>query len=158
MKKVARNYYNRCLYYYIGLITAVLVLDRISKALILQTHAKIITSWLAFEPSLNRGFSWSLLASEHTGTFLVVSSCVLLFFLLFNGYTFYRIRHNLPVWGEALIIGGALSNLIDRLVYHGVVDFIVLSWKSWAWPSFNIADAAICLGALIMLIQTLREK
>ena len=51
----------------------------------------------------------------------------------------------------ALIIGGALGNLIDRLVYGHVIDFIDVYYKTWHWPTFNIADSAIFLGAALLL-------
>jgi signal peptidase II len=57
----------------------------------------------------------------------------------------------------ALILGGALGNVIDRL-YHGfVVDFIHAHWGSAYFPAFNIADSAITIGALLMLIDAFRE-
>jgi len=51
----------------------------------------------------------------------------------------------------ALIIGGALGNLIDRLVYGHVIDFIDVYYRTWHWPTFNIADSAITLGAGLLL-------
>jgi signal peptidase II len=53
----------------------------------------------------------------------------------------------------ALIIGGALGNLIDRLVYGHVIDFIDVYYKTWHWPTFNIADSAITLGAGLLLLD-----
>jgi signal peptidase II len=53
----------------------------------------------------------------------------------------------------ALIIGGALGNLIDRLVYGHVIDFIDVYYKTWHWPTFNIADSAIFLGAALLLLD-----
>ena len=53
----------------------------------------------------------------------------------------------------ALIIGGAIGNLIDRLVYGHVIDFIDVYYKTWHWPTFNIADSAITLGAGLLLLD-----
>jgi signal peptidase II len=53
----------------------------------------------------------------------------------------------------ALIIGGALGNLIDRLVYGHVIDFIDVYYKTWHWPTFNIADSAITVGAGLLLLD-----
>lgn len=55
----------------------------------------------------------------------------------------------------ALILGGALGNLIDRVVYGYVIDFIDIYYHSWHWPSFNIADSAITIGVTILLIDAL---
>lgn len=58
----------------------------------------------------------------------------------------------------ALILGGALGNLYDRLTLGYVVDFISLHYQQHRWPSFNIADSAICVGAVMLLIDLWRSK
>ncbi len=60
--------------------------------------------------------------------------------------------------GFALILGGALGNLMDRIVYGHVIDFISLYYKEWAWPAFNLADSAICCGVTLLLITILRSS
>lgn len=57
--------------------------------------------------------------------------------------------------GLALILGGALGNLIDRLVYGHVVDFIDFYYGSWHWPAFNVADSAITVGAATLIWEGL---
>lgn len=57
-------------------------------------------------------------------------------------------RTALPV---ALIIGGALGNLIDRLAHGRVTDFIEVYWHAWSWPTFNVADSAITVGAVLLI-------
>jgi signal peptidase II len=57
--------------------------------------------------------------------------------------------------GLALILGGALGNLIDRLVYGHVVDFIDFYYGSWHWPAFNVADSAITVGAGALIWESL---
>ncbi len=51
----------------------------------------------------------------------------------------------------SLVLGGALGNLIDRLCYGHVIDFIVLYYQYWAWPAFNVADSAISLGMILWI-------
>ena len=58
----------------------------------------------------------------------------------------------------ALIIGGALGNLWDRLLQGYVVDFIQVHYRHWYWPAFNIADSAISVGAVMLIIDSLRRK
>ena len=58
----------------------------------------------------------------------------------------------------AMILGGAIGNLIDRVWYGYVVDFIQVYWKTSYFPSFNIADAAITCGTIVLLVLTLFEK
>ncbi|SDK12401.1 MULTISPECIES: signal peptidase II [Ferrimonas] len=57
----------------------------------------------------------------------------------------------------ALIIGGAIGNVIDRLAYGYVVDFIDFYVGAWHWPAFNIADSAICVGAVLMILDSLLD-
>ncbi|MGA1254338.1 MAG: signal peptidase II [Burkholderiaceae bacterium] len=55
----------------------------------------------------------------------------------------------------ALIIGGAIGNLIDRLVFGEVIDFLDFFWNQWHWPAFNLADSAITVGAIVMILDEL---
>ena len=53
----------------------------------------------------------------------------------------------------ALVLGGAVGNLIDRLAYGYVIDFLDVYYQSWHWPAFNVADMAISLGVFLMLLE-----
>lgn len=57
--------------------------------------------------------------------------------------------------GLALVLGGALGNLLDRLLYGHVIDFIQWYYKSFYWPTFNIADSAISVGATVLILHSL---
>ncbi len=57
--------------------------------------------------------------------------------------------------GLALVLGGAIGNLIDRLNYGYVVDFLLFYYKDWSWPAFNIADSAIVVGVTLIIIDSL---
>ncbi|MCE1782464.1 signal peptidase II, partial [Enterobacter hormaechei] len=63
-------------------------------------------------------------------------------------------RQKLRNIAYALVIGGALGNLFDRLVHGFVVDFIDFYVGEWHWPTFNIADSAICIGAALIIIES----
>jgi signal peptidase II len=58
----------------------------------------------------------------------------------------------------ALVLGGALGNVIDRVVLGHVVDFLYFHYKSFAWPAFNVADSAISVGAALLIWDSLRGK
>ena len=58
-------------------------------------------------------------------------------------------------WALALILGGALGNVIDRLMHGYVVDFIQVHWAGKAFPSFNVADSAITVGAVLLILDEL---
>lgn len=60
--------------------------------------------------------------------------------------------------GLASVLGGAIGNLIDRILYHEVTDFLDFYYGSYHWPAFNVADIAICVGAFAMIISLYRNK
>ncbi len=57
----------------------------------------------------------------------------------------------------SLILGGAIGNVLDRLLYGAVVDFIDVHYDGWHWPAFNIADSAISIGATLIVINEIRR-
>lgn len=66
-----------------------------------------------------------------------------------------RRAHGSFILGLALILGGAVGNLIDRVVLGEVIDFIDLYWRDLHWPAFNVADSAITVGVILLLIHLL---
>ena len=60
--------------------------------------------------------------------------------------------------GYALVLGGALGNVVDRLYLGVVVDFIDIYYGRFHWPAFNVADSAICAGALLLVVHALRDR
>lgn len=81
---------------------------------------------------------------------LVVSAALLVWL-----YRLPRVSRWLPV-ALVLILGGALGNLYDRLMYGYVIDFIQIYYQQWYWPAFNLADCAITAGAVMLIIDALR--
>ena len=86
--------------------------------------------------------------------------------LYFNGsYQYGEVRpvidarqSTLMNLAAALIIGGARGNLVDRVIHGHVIDFIQVYWRTFYWPAFNIADSAICVGAVLMVIDGFRKE
>ena len=78
------------------------------------------------------------------------------------GYIVWLLRKNqtdkLISCALSLILGGALGNVLDRIMYGAVVDFIDLHYGKWHWPAFNLADSAICLGAALIIFGELRKS
>ena len=66
-----------------------------------------------------------------------------------------RSEHAVMAIGLGLVIGGALGNVIDRLRYGAVVDFLDFHLAGWHWPAFNLADAGICVGAGLIVVDGL---
>ncbi|MFQ3197103.1 MAG: signal peptidase II [Paraglaciecola sp.] len=63
----------------------------------------------------------------------------------------------LPV-AFSLILGGALGNVYDRMIHGYVIDFLVFYYQDWVWPAFNVADSAICLGAMLLIVDMFTSK
>lgn len=114
-----------------------------------------ITPFMDIVLAWNRGISYGLF-QQHTDLgrwLLVVISFVAVAWL---GRWLWRATDRLTVVSLALIIGGALGNGVDRVVYGAVVDFVHLYYRSFSWYIFNIADAAIVVGVLGLLYESLR--
>jgi signal peptidase II len=79
--------------------------------------------------------------------------------LLAIAYYFVRLPPSarLPRVALALVLGGALGNLVDRIRLGYVVDFIHVYWRQHAWPDFNVADSAITVGVVLLILDILRE-
>ncbi|MFK5950567.1 MAG: signal peptidase II [Methylococcales bacterium] len=68
----------------------------------------------------------------------------------------YRLKEHQTLLAIALslVLGGAIGNLIDRVVYGYVIDFLDVYYQTWHWPAFNIADSAICVGVFLMVLES----
>ena len=144
--------------WYLLAFSVVIILDRFTKSWMVQSPGPhCVNNIVSFCLSVNRGVAWSLFSSESTFVFVHVSLLIALFIGVLSVYTIIRYLNHYSVMGEVLVLAGALSNMLDRFLYSGVIDFIVFSINGWAWPTFNIADSAIVLGVLIMFIQGYRE-
>jgi len=104
----------------------------------------------------NRGVSFGMLADLGG---LQRWPLVILSLAIAAGLVLWLARQ--PVSGEtasksalALVIGGAMGNAVDRMAYGHVTDFILLHWEGWAWPTFNLADVTISLGAILLIAST----
>ncbi len=129
----------------LSIFTTIVVLDLITKQL---------TLWRCPESvAINRGISWSLINPASTSGFVAISSVVALFTAFFIWYTWTRYQQHHSIFAEVLICGGAFSNLIDRPLHGGVVDFIALGFCGYQWPLFNLADIAIISGVILVLTR-----
>jgi len=141
----------------------VIVLDQITKIRVdrsLELYDTIpITGFFNITKAYNYGAAFSFLndAGGWQRWFFTTISAVVSIVLIVWLYRMSRQERMLSL-SIALILGGAAGNLIDRAVYGYVVDFIQVYWNNSYFPSFNIADAAISCGTVILLALTLFEK
>ncbi len=139
----------------------VVIADQLSKWAIIEwvpLYDKVpINSFINLTHQKNLGAAFSFLANAggwQRWFFVVLSTGVSAVIVVW----IWRIRgegQSLLAAGLALVLGGAVGNLIDRLMYGHVTDFIQVWFGSWAFPSFNIADAGISVGAALLIIDAL---
>ena len=139
----------------------VIALDLYSKHLIQQhfvygEHVPV-TGFFDLVRYHNTGAAFSFLANaggwQH-GFFTAVStlaSVVMLYLILKHP------QQSLFCLGLALVLGGALGNLYDRLTLGYVVDFLLVYYQQWAWPAFNVADSAICVGVGLLMLDSFKQ-
>lgn len=110
-----------------------------------------ITSFLNFEFALNKGVSWGFF-NNSAGTPIYVKFAIglAIVFLILN--ILNSLRKGRSIIPQLFVLSGALSNVFDRFLYGGVVDFIVFHFGSWSFPAFNIADTCIVLGVFWMFL------
>ncbi len=146
--------------WYTLLFLSIFFIDRATKygALLYCQQLCYVNQFLSFDFALNRGISWGLLHSQSDWIFTLVSLVIFLVTLWVMWLAWQRLVAGHWIFGEALIIAGSLSNIFDRVVYGGVIDFIVLSYKDWSWPIFNVADASIVLGVGIMFLHYYKKQ
>lgn len=140
---------------YIILAIAIVLCDRVSKVMALSflEQPMPITDFLSFELAINRGVSWGMFHSVRSDIFFFVTMLILAIIVSLFCYTTVRYLNKQLVYGEIMVLAGACSNLVDRYVYGGVIDFIHFSYQGWSWPIFNIADIAIVLGVAWILFN-----
>lgn len=144
--------------YYL-LAAVILILDQISKFVVSNTmqvnqSIPIIPHALYITSLRNTGAAWSIL--EGKMLFFYIITLVVLVIVIYYMQKIGRFR---PLLGTSLglIIGGTLGNFVDRLIHGQVVDFIHVFLGSYSYPIFNLADSALCIGAILLLIYSLRE-
>lgn len=133
----------------------ILLFDQITKLLIEMSSStlNIIDKVLYFALYKNTGASWSIL--EGKVTFLIIITLIMLILVYSLMFSFESNKFNDKAFG--LLFGGILGNLIDRIFYGYVRDFIGVVIFGYHFPIFNIADMAIVIGVILIIIATFRK-
>ena len=144
------------------LAAAVVLADQAAKWLVLDfflTRADPveITSFFNLVLAWNRGVSFSLFHSEEAYAPFALAALALAISIGL-GFWLRRVGHRWPATGIGLVIGGAVGNVIDRLRFGAVVDFLDFHWAGYHWPAFNIADSAITVGVLFLITDGLFRR
>ena len=140
----------------------VILADQLTKVLVarrfsLGERLAVIPEFFDLTLLYNRGAACSFLASAggwQRWFFIgigIAAAGFILYLLWQHG------SQRLFATGLALILGGAIGNIIDRIWHGQVVDFLLVYWKTFFWPAFNVADSAITLGAVLLILDELRR-
>ena len=143
------------LHRYLIIASTVLVLDQVTK-IAAQIYLPIaspvvINSYLNWFLIFNPGAAFSFL-SQAGGwqrwffTILGIAASVGILWFLRRNTADQKLS-----WALSLILGGAIGNVLDRIFYGAVVDFIDVHYETWHWPAFNVADSAISVGAVLIV-------
>ena len=148
-----------------GLIVAALVAlaDQLSKAWVLSffgdptPHLRTVTGFFNLVLTWNRGVSFGLFNNDAATSALmfVAAAAVIVAGLIL---WLRRVREPLLAVAIGLIIGGAIGNVVDRLLRGAVVDFLDFHIAGWHWFAFNLADSAISIGVGLIVIDGLRAR
>jgi len=141
-----------------SLIAAAVVADQLTKtaalSLLSQGTAVPVLPGLVLTLGFNEGASFGMMGGVMAGKPLLMAALTGALTLAFAVMAF-RAQHPLERIGYGLVAGGALGNIIDRLRQGAVTDFLDFYWRDWHWPTFNVADIAITLGAVLILAASL---
>ena len=148
-----------------GVSFVLIALDQITKMLVihnmnLHESIPVIKGFFNFTYIRNPGAAFGIFATTNSAFRLIFFVGTSIFALGLLGTIFYRL-HPADLWGQltvSSIFGGAIGNLIDRLRYGEVIDFLDFQVNGYHWPAFNVADSAISVGVVSLLIIFALDK
>src|SRR5262249_6817821 len=149
---------------YFLLMAGVVVLDQITKGLVvrameLHEYRSIVDGLLSLSHVQNRGAAFGILSDADLPYQAALFSTLSFVALLAIAVYAYRLplQSRRPQIALALVLGGAVGNLLDRVRLGYVVDFIHVYWRQHQWPDFNVADSAITVGVALLILDILRS-
>jgi signal peptidase II len=142
----------------------VLVLDQASKLYVLAvvpefSRIPVIPGFFDWTLTYNEGVAFSLFGDgEDLQRYLLSAFAIAVSIGFMVWLTRLPRDDRWSALALSLVIGGALGNVIDRLRLGHVVDFILVYWREWHWPAFNIADSCIVVGAILLVLAGFRSE
>lgn len=147
---------------WLGLSGLVIVLDQITKLAVLDRlmlgEAVPYTDFFQLVLVYNPGAAFSFLADQPGWQKWFFAALALVISAWLIGLIRKHANEALQPLAFSMIVGGALGNVIDRFAYGAVVDFLYFHIGEHGWPAFNLADSAITLGVILMIISQIRES
>jgi signal peptidase II len=154
--------YKNSLKPYVFLVFVVVLIDQITKSYFINFFINNSDGVLPVFPGFsfvntwNEGVSFGMFSDfEYSNTLFFIISSVIVLVLIFM---LFKEKTQVYSLSYALIIGGAIGNIVDRYNYGAVYDFIDIYVSHYHWPAFNIADSCVCVGVLLLLNYSLKVK
>ncbi|MBW2470525.1 MAG: lipoprotein signal peptidase [Deltaproteobacteria bacterium] len=148
----------------VGVAAAVIIVDQVTKLWIMTVFAlheqlTVIPGFFNLVYVTNTGAAFGFLAGDKTWLrqFFFVTVSIVALVVIALAYNHLKKQSRIFVYSLGLIAGGAVGNLIDRLRFGSVVDFLDFYLGSYHWPAFNAADSAITVGVGLFLLGTLLQ-
>lgn len=148
---------------YLWIAIVVLVFDQLTKFAAMDYLAQYgevnIAPFLNLVLVHNTGAAFGFLsnAGGWQNIFFIIVAVTASIFILWMSWRLSA-KDKLLATGLMLVLGGALGNLADRLIHGYVIDFVDVYYQNWHWPAFNVADSAITIGAVLLLLDTLNRS
>lgn len=149
---------------YLFVTLGILVADQWTKHLV-EVHLPrgasepVISGFLNLVHVRNTGVAFGLFASDGGSTSWVLTALGLVALAAVSIYFLWTpVRDRLLLTALALVAGGAVGNLLDRVMAGSVTDFVDVYVGSYHWPAFNVADSAITVGIVLMILDTFRHR
>ena len=161
-KKILTTKTSASLTPWLGIAFIIILIDQLTKITITRTfqlgEEKFVTSFFNLVLAYNKGAAFSFLHNaggwqRHFFTAIGILAAIYIIYLLkkHGGQRMFS-------WALSLVLGGAIGNVIDRVLYGHVIDFLDFHWSGLGhFPAFNIADTAICIGAALFILDELRR-
>lgn len=147
--KVALYVYVFCFGFLLDRLTKIFALNNlVNKKVVLFDNLNLILTW-------NRGVSWGFFSFNSSAAFYFLTFIIFFVIFLFLLHSFCLFKKGKNIFFEILIIIGAISNLLDRFLYEGVIDFLDFYVGNWHWPTFNLADVFVVIGVIGILRRCL---
>ena len=149
------NFFKKKNIYILLIISIIFFFDRISKLKVINKFSEntfYINKFLNFDLIWNNGIGFGILSTDSNLLYMLISVIIgaVIITLLFISFT----SEKMDKFIFALIIGGALGNFYDRLVYKAVPDFIDIHYGNFHWFTFNVADIFISIGVFIFILRS----
>jgi signal peptidase II len=146
---------------WMGASALILILDQLTKVIakssLIEGISQPVTSFLNWTLVYNPGAAFSFLAQAggwqrwfFTGIGLIAAAIMIWLIKKNTSQTLFCLA-------MSLVLSGAIGNVIDRILYGAVVDFVDLHYAGWHWPAFNIADSAITIGVILLILDEIKR-